>query len=156
MARNTSTDYTRRRVDLSFFPALATPDVPVEMSIATPGGGTRAIAGASKVSQKFIKVFLTDKGSDRLRPTKGTAFPGMLRRGYFFMSQGEVFQIFNMQALAAVSYIQANTPPGTPLDEQIKSAALKNYTAVPGQISFRINLTTEAGEVSDFLLPVSW
>ena len=154
MARpSTSTDYIGRSVDLCLFPTLALPDTPARMAV---GPHTRVISGAAKACQKFLVVFLTEKGSDAQRPDMGTNFPTILRSGRIFASPGQVEQIFNIEALVAINYLNSVRQAGQPLDEIIKSVTLKTYSATRTGLSVVADVQLADGGSTPLLLPVIW
>ena len=154
MARpSTSKDYTGRTVDLCLFPELAVSGVPSAMAL---GPNTRVIAGPSKACQKFMVVLMTELGSDRVRPSMGTAIPAMLRSGRIFISPGQVEQVFNVEAMVAVNYLNSVRTTGQPLDEIVTLAKLSSYSYSGTTLSLTINLTMADGSTNPILLPVIW
>lgn len=154
MARQTTTqDYSSRLVDLSIFPDLKKPEVPARMAI---GPVARVIAGPAKACQKFLTIFMTEVGSDRVRPEMGTGFPKMLRTGQIFVSPGQIEQVFNVEAAMAVNYLRLVRPAGQPLDEIITRVSLSTYTTTKTGLSITAKVYLADDSTVPMTLPVVW
>ena len=150
---STSTSYSGRLVDLCLFPKLATPDTAAGMSV---GPSTRVIAGPAKACQKFMVVFLTEKGSDRVRPDMGTSFPTILRNGSVFVTPGQIEQLFNVEALVAINYLNSIRSKGQPKDEIVTKVTLRTYMATRTSLAITADVYFADGSISPIILPAIW
>lgn len=148
----TSKNYTGRKVDLSLYPEIAVSGVPVEGKISP---SSRAIAGPSKVAQNFVRILLTPLGKYRAHPKLGSDFMLRLRQG-FVRFDVDLLHLFTGEALGVVEFMEAQTTIDTPLDERIAAVELVEYSVIQGSVRLRARLTTQAGDNTTFLLPVSW
>lgn len=148
----TSKNYSGRKVDLALYPSINIPEVPVPSSA---GPSPKAIAGPSKVAQNFVRIFLTPIGHYRGHPELGTEFMERLHSGAVRFSV-DLLHVFSGEALRVVDFMRETTIDGTPLDERIESVELKDHSIDRGHIRLRIELTTQAGIGTNFLLPIIW
>jgi len=155
MARSfISINYKNRLIDLSLFPELSTPGINANMSI---GPNSKVITGPSKACQRFLIVFLTKLGSDASRPTMGTRFPSMLQTGMIFISPGQVEQIFNVEALAAITYLRSLPDINTrSLDEIVTEVRLTNYSISRTLLTIEANVSFADGSTLPMVIPTTW
>ncbi len=152
---STSKDYEGRLVDLSIFPDLSTSG---SSSLMYIGDKSKMIAGASKACQKFLIVFLTKLGSDKSRPNMGTAFSQMIQSGSIFISPGQVEQAFNVEALAAIKYIESISNyeySSVPLDEIITEVRLTDFTISKTRLSIKAIVKFADNSTLSMMIPIA-
>lgn len=156
IANPTNTDYTGRTRDVSI---LQYPDATkVDAQTVQPAFGqvSRFCAGVQKLAQKYLVILFTNLGSQLYYPEFGTNLLYTLRAGVSPVDSLAAAQIFNLASFEAVNTLKAYqaTDETIPLDEQLVSAELTNISLIGGSVSFEVTLTTAAGEIIDFLVPL--
>lgn len=147
----TTQNYTGRKVDLSLFPELKNPLVPVAMSVAGP---SKIIAGPAKAAQNFLFALLGREGERPGDPLFGTQFLSRLTQGAV-RYPSDVDQIFTLEASKAVEWWNSKSKL-RPLDEQIKGVSLTNQSTSQSNIVLAVSLTTRGESSTTFLIPVNW
>ena len=117
------------------------------------GTRTNKTTGLVKAVNKFIKIYLTDKGSDPYNKELGTFSDDLRSMGA--SSDAELQAFISSQvadALAQLKVIQATN--AFPRDENITQATLVSLTRVNSEsITYKIKVLSEAGEYATVLLP---
>ena len=149
----TSTLYQGRIVDLSLFPTMTSNNTPAPLGL---GAYPKAISGAGKVSQSFIKILLTQKGSNRAYKGLGSNLLSTIQTGMNSATAATINGLFNSSALQVVNFMRTMWTASTPADEKISSVNLIDFSVSPGVISFRAQLTSGDGSSFPFLIPVNW
>lgn len=148
-----STLYQGRVVDLSLFPTMTSNNTPAPLGL---GVYPKAISGAGKASQNFIKILLTQKGSNRAYKGLGSNLLSTIQTGMNSATAATINGLFNSSALQVVNFMRTMWTASTPVDEQILSVNLIDFSVSPGVISFRAQLTSGDGSSFPFLIPVNW
>jgi hypothetical protein len=151
-----TSDYTGRKKDLSIlqYPNVTVPDgVEVAPSFGSP---SRFCAGVQKLIQRYTVLMLTNVNSQEYYPDFGADFLWPLQSGTDPTDSIVARQIFTLADYATVSVIKNYQidNPDIPLDEQLDFTTLRSITLYGGYVSFDVKLTTFAGEVVDFLVPL--
>lgn len=148
----TTTNYSGRNVDIALFGSSPT-GAAISMGIRPTA---LAIAGKLKASQNYIKCLLSTNGERLEDPDFGSDFvPSLLSTNISFPIQ--IQQAFSIQNILTLKWIKSQYTSLTPLDEQIDTVTLLNYSIVSGgNINLSLQLLTKAGETAAFYLPVSW
>lgn len=148
----TTTDYTGRKVDFSFFPRT-TSGVTVEASLRPQ---PLVIAGPLKASQNFARIILSSLGERKESPQYGSNLLKELSSGYIRYPV-QIEQIFSQESLRVLDYIRRNTPVGYPADETIDSVNLLDYSMESrGSLTLSVQIHLVSGDTETFLLPVVW
>lgn len=151
-----STDYTGRTVDLSMFASLpASPEVPVPLLLANP---PQNIAGILKAVQRWVKLFLTRRGTAVADAQEGCTFMTQLLKGQL-QSDTDVAGAFN----AAVDEIDVYTREqdlvlglSRPDDEILTAVVLlPGWQLDKDSLKLRIGFTSKAGSSRQITVPVS-
>lgn len=151
-----STDYTGRKKDLSI---LQYPDVlSIDGKEVAPkfGNPARFCAGVQKLIQRYTVLMLTNINSQEYFPNFGADFLWPLQSGTDPTDSILARQIFTLADYATVNVIKTYQidNPELPLDEQLDFTTLRNISLYGGFVSFDVKLTTLAGEIVDFLVPL--
>lgn len=150
MITGASRNYTFRKVDLSIFPGLESPDTPVEARI----GEVSVVSGHSKAAQNFLKALMTPLGHYRSDPDFGSEFSRKVVVGGSIYPE-ELPNIFAIEALRVLDSIIATKGPNDPDDEVIVSAELVNYSVGRGSVEMTIQLQFRNSDTPRvILLPV--
>jgi len=153
---NPSTDYTARKRDISI---LDYPDLEaVDGEIVMPrfGKTSRFCSGTQKLIQRYAILMLTNVGSQENYPTFGSNFLWPLLAGISPSSKLEAVQIFALANYAAVTAIKNYQIENDdiPLDEQLDHTELVDLVVQGDSAAFSVKLTTLAGNLTNFLLPL--
>lgn len=156
MFKTEVTDYKDRQRDISIldYPNVSTidgQDVGVRF-----GKVSRFCAGTQKLVQRYTLLMLTNIGSQTFYPDFGTDFLWPLQAGISPTSRLEAFQIFYLADSAAVTIIKNYQidNPDMPDDEQLSFTELEDLVLYGGYAAFNVRLTTLAGNLSNFLIPL--
>jgi hypothetical protein len=155
--KSITSDYTGRKKDLDILqhPDASIPGAQNVTPTFTMSG--RFCAGVQKLIQRYAIILLTDITSQQYYPNFGTTFMPRLNAS---SSVDRILarQIFTMASAVAVQTIKNYQiyKKDIPADERIVSASLEKIVvdAKRGGISFDVAISTEAGSVIDFLLPL--
>jgi hypothetical protein len=156
--KNTTTDYTGRKRDISI---LQYPDaLSREAQTVFPkfGSSARFCTGAQKLVQKYAIILLTNIESQPYFPSFGTDFLYTLKRGISptdgILAQ-QVFHLANYKAILTLRAYQSSQPDDAiPPDEKIVNATLEGYTLYGGFVGFDVKINTEAGDNISFVVPL--
>lgn len=147
----TTVDYTGRSVDIALF-GLSEDGSAVDMGMRPTA---LAITGKLKASQNYIRALLSTSGERKEDTAFGTEIiPEFKTSNMSYPAQIEqTFAIYNVSVL---KWLSDRYTDSVPVDEQISSTKLLNYSVSGGNILLNIQLTTSAGETVAFHLPVAW
>jgi hypothetical protein len=151
-----STNYSGRTVDVSI---LRTPNAQaIDPVTVTPafGNPSQLCSGVQKLVQRYAIILLSNSGSQSGYPTFGTDFLKTLQQGLSPVDAIRARQIFSLADYNTVNVIKGYqiTNPDIPADEQLSGTQLLDLTLYSGSISFSVQLTTLAGDIANFLLPL--
>ena len=156
MIASTSTNYTGRKKDIS---VLRSPDATIagaqNVTIAFGKHG-QFCAGLQKIIQKYAIILLTNIGSQPNYPSFGTNFLARIQGGISPVDNLRAAQIFNLASYSAVNTLKAYqaTRDDIPDDERIVSATLTSIVLYNSSASFDVSISTEAGSIMNFLIPL--
>jgi hypothetical protein len=150
------TDYSGRKVDISI---LRTPQPtavgshPVSLAF---GKNAQLCAGVQKLVQRYAIILLSNIGSQTEYPNFGTRFLLTLQQGLSPVDALRARQIFSLANYTASNIIKNYqiTATDLPQDEQLDSSSLIDIVLYAGSASFSVQITTLAGDVIDFLIPL--
>lgn len=123
-----------------------------DLSMGQDGGAM--CTGVQKVAQKWLVIFLTQRGSVRYRPLRGTDFPAAIVNGSI-RTDADLVTAFSIAADQVAEQMAADALPTDPLDEQFVSATLVS-ASVPGNgtATLSVKITTAAGAARTVVFPV--
>lgn len=151
---NITTDASGRTRDVSIFRGIN----PKGSAVITPTFGlvSQFCVGIQKLVQRYGIALFTIIGSQRDYPAFGTNFLSTLQTSNNILNQVNVQHIFNFANFEVVQSFRAYqaTQTDLPLDEQLSTATLINFSAVGDTVSFNVQLTTMAGDTVDLVLPL--
>lgn len=113
------------------------------------------VKGPQKLVNRWVKCFLTEKGSDLLNPSYGTGFPALLgsnvsRQQDFTDAVAVAMADCNTQITA---YDTLNLPP---LDERLSAALLTSVSARSDDgYDVYITIKNQAGSTTGIIIPGS-
>lgn len=163
-------DYTGRLKDISILqypdPTFSPADV-TSTSFAqavyakqtvTPRFGkmTRYCAGVQKLVQRYTILLLTGLGSQPFFPEFGTAFMPSVQSGLSPTSRllaTQYFMLANYSVIVTLKAYQIDNPD-IPTDERLANAELTDISLQGDYASFKVAITTEAGDDINFLVPL--
>lgn len=162
MSLPATADYSNRQVDVELLQsATATYGLQqLGLTIAdTDGRTTRAVAGVQKMLQRYVVALLTGTGTVYRDAAFGTdliaAVIGSGGRSMGALANALAFA--NADAVAALQREDADTSYGTlPDDERIARVDVEGVTIpAPGTVAMRVRITSFAGSVFYFVVPIS-
>lgn len=163
-------DYTGRLKDISILqypdPTFSPDDV-TSTSFAqsiyarqtvTPRFGkmTRYCSGVQKLVQRYTILLLTGLGSQSFFPEFGTDFMPSVQAGLSPTSRllaTQYFMLANYSVIVTLKAYQIDNPD-IPDDERLASAELTDISLQGDYASFKVAITTEAGDDINFLVPL--
>ncbi len=157
MAINTqATDYSGRKRDVSILQYPDSSSVNAQEVFPRFGKPSRFCAGPQKLIQRYTILLMTNLRSQEFYPAAGVDFLWTLQEGISPVDNITATQIFttaNYQTVVTIKNYQTENPD-LPLDEQLERAELTGISISGGYVSFDVKLTTLAGSVVDFLVPL--
>lgn len=151
-----TTDYSGRKKDVSIIRNID-PTNPTTQKVTLEFGKVSAYcAGVQKLVQRYMIIFMTQVGTQKMYPNFGTPFYGQITQGNV-TNKTDLVHKFNFANLKTVETIRTYQQQfnDIPLDEQINTAVLGDIIFVAkDSINIRILIKTNAGENVDFLMPL--
>jgi phage baseplate assembly protein W len=156
VSKTISSNYVGRKKDISIlqYPDASKPDAQlVALGFSKSG---RFCAGVQKLVQRYTIILLTNIASQPLYPSFGTDLLYRLRQGLPPADRLLASQIFNTASFSAVRVLSEyqNRHTETPLDECIARATLTNISLASGSVRFEVTITTRAGDIVEFIVPL--
>ena len=150
----TVADYLGRIVDVLAFPgAKAQGEALLKQELASKDHSGYVCTGIQKLAQRFLLELLTEKGSMKYLPSRGTSFMIVARQGRL-LTELDVRQEFNLALVDIERNLQAEENTTMPTDEQYDGSSLLSITIQPGFLSLRINVRSRAGTNRAVILPL--
>lgn len=147
-------DYASRRYDyLAFRGVDALGDNKLGLALYNTDTSGQICTGIQKLAQRWALEFLTEVGSMRGLPTRGSDFMLLVRRGEL-RSQSDVFAAFASTDLFITRNLRNEEPADMPGDERFDSAELTSVQILPGYMNLRVMITSRAGDSRAVILPV--
>lgn len=109
--------------------------------------------GIQKLAQRWLLEFLTETGSLRGRPDRGSSFMSALRLRNLRTSQDVIFA-FQAANLEIARQLQGEEYDGMPDDERFRTATLRGVTFYPGYMSLNVMIESVAGDERAAILPI--
>lgn len=115
----------------------------------------RKITGLQKVAQLFLKLLLTRKGTNILRPAEGTLFPEYTINANRTGVDSELYAIIKSEIQSAANQVKyiLNTSTSTDLTSQLYSVEALGIDISTESITIFIKLTTMAGDSAQVAVP---
>lgn len=154
--RNVTNSYAGRTVDLSIAGRLEPQTIGVQPVSLSFGRISTKCAGVQKLLQRYTIMLLTSKGSQKNNPNFGTdLIPTLL--GGNLIDVGHLVHTFNLASWSVVKTLREYqaSHPEIPADEQINTALMTDYDVQGSTVLFNVKVQTQAGDVIDFILPVT-
>lgn len=143
------TQYAGRRVDAWPYTGGYTGELSADLH------SNAVCAGILKLSQRWVICLLTELGSVRFNPTRGTSFITRLRGGEL-RSEEDVSAAFLMSLDEMIDQMAAEETETTPDDERYASAELLSVGLTGnGKLSLTVAVRSAAGASRTVLVPIS-
>jgi hypothetical protein len=148
-------DYLDRRYDLlSLRGGKAAGLTRLSQTLFDEQAGGQLCVGAQKLAQRWVLEFLTERGSLRFLPKRGSEFMTQLRQGRL-RTETDVIAAFNFAAVDVRINLINEEYAGMPDDERMSSAELLQVAILADNLQLTIQLTTQAGDARRFIVPIS-
>jgi hypothetical protein len=134
--------------------ARPTGEVQLEQILFDADAAGMLCTGIQKLAQRFVLELLTEKGSMRYLPSRGTTFMTQLRQGYL-RTETDVFIAFNLALNDLELNLTAEDATTDAPDEQYASATLNSVTILAGTVVLHVTLMSMAGIARQVVMPVS-
>lgn len=115
----------------------------------------RKVTGIQKVAQLFLKILLTDRGSDLLRPSEGTVFSNYVINSNRTGVDSQLYALISREITAAgnqVKYI-LNDDDNEDLSSQLFSVEAKGIDVQKESVTIFVQIITRAGEQAQVAIP---
>jgi hypothetical protein len=112
------------------------------------------LTGIAKLVQRVVLELLTDRGSLRYLPDRGTFLMPQLRAG-LIRTSAELFTAFSSAAADVRLSLRNDTRDEDPADEKLQSIEMISAEIVNQTAIIRARVTSEAGENSEVYLPLT-
>ena len=113
----------------------------------------RIITGTEKLAQRFILELMTEKGSMKFRPTRGTDFVVETRQGTLD-SEVDVYSAFSLALLTIKNNLTSEDLATDPADEKLDTASINKIVISPGRFAISITIKTLAGSATTVVVPL--
>lgn len=121
---STLNDYIGKTVDIvAFQGSQPRGEVQLQQTFALPGTGGTIATGIVKLGQRFLIEILTERGSLRHRPARGSTFMVEVRSQYI-RTATELYAAFARGLLDVRRNLRAEESDSDPLDEQYGGAEI--------------------------------
>jgi hypothetical protein len=121
------------------YAAGALPDATAAAAATAP-----TVAGPAKLGQRFLLELLTEKGSMRFRPGRGSSLPAALRSGRLD-TEADVFVAFGAALQDVEANLLADEADDDPDDERYAGAELTRVVLGPTSVTLTARVTSRAG-----------
>lgn len=140
-------------IDLNVMQGIVPSTAEFKVAFGFGSAGT-ALAGLQKAAQKFMVMFLTDKGSAARDPEIGTDFLYDVASGRL-RTDSDVTLYFKLAAQGVLDYMSAQVTDATPDEEILTTADVTWIRFEYPRLLIGIKLTSQAGESASVVLPLS-
>lgn len=147
-------DYKNRKYDfLAFKNVKPGPERQLGLALYSEDNNGQICVGIQKLAQRWALEFLTETGSLRGLPERGSSFLQALRTRNLRTSQDITFA-FQAANLEIQRQLQAEEYAEMPDDEKFKTATLTGVTFYPGYLALNVMIESVAGEERAAILPL--
>jgi len=152
---STIEDYEGRTIDVLAFSGVKEVGdqklVPVLFSEDSSG---LVCTGIQKLAQRFLLELLTAKGSMKGLEDRGCNLVIDMHTGRI-TSDVHATSAFEFAASTVVTNLQREASADDPADERISEVNLLSVAFLPGYVSYRVKVVSEAGTEREVVLPIS-
>lgn len=148
-------DYKNRKYDLLAVQNVA-PGRERQLGLAlyAEDSSGQICVGIQKLAQRWMLEFMTETGSLRGLPSRGSSFLKSLRLRNLRTTQDIVFA-FQAANLEIERQLKNEEYDGMPDDEKFSTATLTNVTFYPGYLSLNVMIESVKGEERAAILPIN-
>lgn len=151
---STVADYIDRTIDVSAFQGIKERgEVLAFPSLTDAEGKGNVVTGIAKLGQRFLLELLTEAGSMRYKPTRGSTFLIELNQGYI-RTQLDLFAAFNRALIDIKRTLQSEEADTDPDDERYGSSEILGIEFMPGWASVSVALRSLDANAK-IILPIS-
>lgn len=152
---STAADYLGRTVDILIYDGQQpSGDTLVEPVLAQPGQGGKIVTGIMKLAQRFLMELLTERGSLKYQPLRGTTFMIQANTGGL-RTTFDAEQAFQSELIDIKRNLRAEDSPKDPPDERLQDAQIQAVTILQGLVIYHILLTSQAGTTRKVIFPLT-
>ncbi len=145
---STIADYIGRTVDVVMFQGSKPYGAAqLEQALSLAGEGGRAATGVIKLGQWFLLSLLTEKGSCKHFPSRGSTFLLELRLGYI-RTAPDLLAAFSRALLDVTRDLRASEQLDGPYDEKFEKAEILGVTLADGYAVASVRVTSQEPDVS--------
>ena len=118
------------------------------------GNTPRKITGIQKVVQTFLKILLTNKGSDIVYPSLGTEFPSLTVNTNISYTDSDLYSaIASAIKDASDQAKEILNVPGIAVESQLRSVELRGLFMQNSTMNIALRITSEAGIQGNIAMP---
>jgi hypothetical protein len=139
---------------LAFQHSLQPGDRQTQQVLFAPGVSGLGCTGIQKLAQRVLLELLTELGTIKYLPDRGTDLVSAFRRGEV-RTELDVFMTFGFAASKATVNIQADELATDPEDEQLVEISLERVAILPETAQLYAKITSAAGESRTIQIPIS-
>lgn len=133
---------------------LIDPSAQTARSLFTFGTTPVAVQGVQKLADRWLKTFMTRKGSHPTRKDEGTAFADLIAGNVADLASVEADILDAIEDATEQMRASDRRAPTRPANERILSAALAQFVELPpAGVEFWVELTNVARERLPVLIP---
>lgn len=133
---------------------LIDPSAQTARSLFTFGPSPRGITGVQKLANRWLKIFMTRKGSHPIRKDEGTEFPNLVSGNFSDLASVEVDVLEAIDEANEQLRASDRRSPTRPANERILAASLVQFVQLPPSgVEFWVELTNVARERIPILIP---
>lgn len=147
-------DYANRKYDfLAFRNVAADGEKKLGMALYAEDSGGQICVGIQKLAQRWALEFLTEAGSLRGLPNRGSSFMTALNAGRLRTEQAIIWAFISANLDIKIA-LRNEEYAGMPDDEKFQSADLTSVTFYPGYLSLHVMIESVAGSSRAVILPI--
>lgn len=148
-------DYKNRKYDfLAFQNVVPGRERQLGLALYAEDSSGQICVGIQKLAQRWVLEFMTETGSLRGRPGRGSSFLTALRLRNLRTTQDITFA-FQAANLEIERQLKNEEYTGMPDDERFRAATLTSVTFYPGYLSLSVMIESVKGEARAAILPIS-
>lgn len=148
-------DYKNRKYDFLAFRNVAPgKERLLGLALYSEDSSGQICVGIQKLAQRWMLEFLTEIGSLRGLPERGSSFLAALRLRNLRTTQDIVFA-FQAANLEIERQLKNEEYDGMPDDEKFRTATLRNVTFYPGYLSLNVMIESVAGDARAAIVPIN-
>lgn len=146
--------YANRKYDVLAFRNVGLGrDRQLGLALYSEDSSGQVCVGIQKLAQRWALEFLTEEGSLRGLPNRGSPFMTQLRTRNLRTTQDITFA-FLAANLQVATQLRSEEYAGMPDDERFASASLTSVTFYPGYLAMHVMIESVAGDARAAILPI--